>query len=46
MDRAHDVVSAVRLCGESVDYLVNQGSDIAESMGLKDLCGEEGTIQR
>ena len=38
--------SAVELCGENIDYAINQACDIAESMGLKMLDGEEGSIRR
>jgi hypothetical protein len=40
------VINGLQICGEVINHAVNEMSDISESMGLRDLGGAEGSIQR
>jgi uncharacterized protein with HEPN domain len=40
------VINGLQICGEAINHAVDEMSDISESMGLRDLGGAEGSIQR
>ena len=44
--QAEATATALKSCGATVSYAVNEMSDIANSMGLSELGGDEGSITR
>jgi hypothetical protein len=40
------MINGLHICGDTITHAVNEMSDISESMGLKNLGGSEGSIQR